>query len=193
MKLVDGKNQKSKFNQVARIEALEKELTNVSMALRVNQALVKQLLEQLRPMQEDLTRFYGALNDNQYRLTAAVDLLSLDKKALSEKTDEFKLKDWQDASDKDDELRGLFTADLVESTEDIVVISSTTPDEEEDKGIFRSKTQLKDINNKEITEGFLNKSVGTTVETQINGSRHVVELLSIKRLPQDALKETQAN
>lgn len=182
MKLVDSKNTKSKFNQANRIEALEKELTNVTMALRVNQALVKQLLEQIRPMQEDLTRFYGALNDNQYRLSALVDISNTDKKLLSEKTDEFKLKDWQEASDKDDESRGLETVQTVSSLEDIVIISSTTPDEEEDKGIFRSKTALKDISNNDITEGFLNKSVGATVETQINGSRHVVELIGVKRL-----------
>lgn len=182
MKLVDPKNKKRVVSTSERIEALEREAANTSMALKINQALIKQLLEQLRPMQEDLTRFYGVLNDTQYRTSALVNLANVDKVLLAKETDSFKLKDWQEASDKDDASRSLLNSDVVASLEDIVIITSTTPDEEEDRGIFRSKTLLSDIANQDIVSGFLGKTVGTTIETTINGSRHVVELLGVRTI-----------
>jgi hypothetical protein len=183
MKLVDSKNKKRVASTSERIEALEKEAANLSMALKINQALIKQLLEQLRPMQEDLTRFYGALNDTQYKTSAIAALTNIDKSRLAQEADLFKLKDWQEASDKDDAARNLFSVDSVSSLEDIVVITSTTPDESEDRGIFRSKTPLSDIANQDIVNGLIGKAPGTTLETVINGSRHVVELLAVRSAP----------
>lgn len=185
MRIMDHKNKKRVISTSERLEALEKEAANLSMAIRVNQALMKQLMEQIRPMQDDLTRFYGALNDTQYRLSAIVSTLSLDKNALAKEADKYKLVDWQEASDKDDAARSLETADTVSSSDDIVIITSTTPDESEDRGIFRSKTSLSEIANKDIAEGFLGKAVGHTLETVINGSRHVVELVGVRVTPKD--------
>ena len=185
MRIMDHKNKKRATSTSERLEALEKEAANLSMAIRVNQALMKQLMDQLRPMQDDLTRFYGALNDTQYRLSALVSTLNLDKNVLAKEADKYKLVDWQEASDKDDAARSLESADLVSSPDDIVIITSTTPDEVEDRGIFRSKTSLSEIANKDIAEGFLNKSVGHTLETLINGSRHVVELVGVRVVPKD--------
>jgi hypothetical protein len=186
MRIMDHKNKKRVTSTSERLEALEKEAANLSMAIRVNQALLKQFMDQLRPMQDDLTRFYGALNDTQYRLSAIVSTLNLDKNALAKEADKYKLVDWQEASDKDDAARSLESTDAVSSSDDIVIITSTTPDEAEDRGIFRSKTALSEIANKDIAEGLLGKSVGYTLETVINGSRHVVELVGVRVAPKEA-------
>jgi hypothetical protein len=186
MRIMDHKNKKRVTSTSERLEALEKEAANLSMAIRVNQALLKQFMDQLRPMQDDLTRFYGALNDTQYRLSAIVSTLNLDKNALAKEADKYKLVDWQEASDKDDAARSLESTDAVSSSDDIVIITSTTPDEAEDRGIFRSKTALSEIANKDIAEGLLGKSVGYTLETVINGSRHVVELVGVRIAPKEA-------
>lgn len=183
MKMVDSQKKRSKPT-VNRIAELEREVANLTMAVRVSQALLKQFMEQIRPMQEDLTRFYAALNDNQYKTSALLDSVpGVSREQIATLADKLKLADWQESSDKDDQARGLVPADTVSSDEDIVIIASTTPDEAEDKGIFRSKSLLKDIANQDIVSGLLNKSVGATVETTINGSRHVVELLGVRTAP----------
>jgi hypothetical protein len=183
MKIADSNKKRSK-PAAARVTELEREVANLTMAVRVSQALLKQFMEQIRPMQEDLTRFYAALNDTQYKTNALLDSVPGASRAqIAALADKFKLADWQESSDKDDQARGLVPADIVFSDEDTVIITSTTPDEAEDKGIFRSKSLLKDIANQDIVAGFLNKPVGTTLETSINGSRHVVELLGVRITP----------
>lgn len=194
MKIVESNKKRSKPT-VDRVAELERELANQTMAIRVSQALLKQLMEQLRPMQDDLTRFYGALNDLQYKTTALVNSTpGLDRAKLAADADLLKLTDWQQTSDKDDVARGLAPAQATSADTDVVIITSTTPDEAEDKGIFRSKTALRDIANRDIADGLLNKPVGTTVETTLNGCRHVVELVGV-RVPvkqPDAPSETPA-
>jgi hypothetical protein len=180
MKIVKSNKKRSKPT-VDRVAELERELANQTLAIRVSQALLKQLMEQLRPMQDDLTRFYGALNDLQYKTSALIDAVpDADRTQLAAAADALKLADWQTTSDKDDVARGLVPADVVTADTDVVIITSTTPDEIEDKGIFRSKIVLRDIANKDIVDGLLHKPIGTTLETQINGSRHIVELVGVR-------------
>lgn len=182
MKIVDSQKKRSKPT-INRVAELEREVANLTMAVRVSQALLKQFMEQIRPMQEDLTRFYSALNDAQYKTSALLSSVpGVSREQIAALADQLKLADWQQSSDKDDQARGLVPVDAVSSEDDVVIIASTTPDEPEDKGIFRSKSPLKDIANQDIVNGFLNKAVGETVETTINGSRHVVELLGVRRL-----------
>lgn len=180
MKIVDSQKKRSKPT-VNRVAELERELANLTMAVRVSQALIKQFMEQLRPIQDDMTRFYSVLNDTQYRTNALLTSIpGVSKEQIASLADQLKLVDWQASSDKDDAVRGLVPADVASSPEDTVIITSTTPNESEDKGIFRSKSPLKDITNQDIVNGFLNKPIGTKVETTINGSLHVVELLAVR-------------
>lgn len=180
MKLVESQKKRSK-PMIDRVALLEQEVANLSMAIRVSQALLKQFMDQIRPMQEDLTRFYNALNDVQYKTNAMIKLSTgASQDEIAAEADAAKLADWQKSSAKDDETRGLVPASTVSSHDDIVIITSTTPDEEEDRGIFRSKTALKDIANQDIVNGLINQPVGTKIETTINDSRHVVELLEVR-------------
>jgi len=180
MKIVDSAKKRSKPT-VNRIAELEREVSNLNMAVRVSQALLKQFMEQIRPMQDDLTRFYAILSDVQYKNIAIADLIpGFDKAELAKKADSLKLIDWEESSRKDDEANSLTHAYSVSSDDNIVIISSTTPDEPEDKGIFRSKTALKDIANQDIVTGLLGAEIGKIIETKINGSRHLVQLLVVR-------------
>lgn len=184
MKMANSQKKNNKPN-AARLAELEREVANLTMAVRVSQALVKQLIDQTRLAKEDLTRFYSALNDVQYKTGALLSSVpGVSREQIAALADQLKLADWQESSDKDDATNALVSADFVSSENDIVIITSTTPDEAEDKGIFRSKSLLKDIANQDIVNGLLNKPVGTTLETTINGSRHVVELLGVRVQPQ---------
>lgn len=180
MKMAENKKTRSKPT-VDRVAELEREVANQTMAIRVSQALLKQFMEQMRPMQDDLTRFYSALNDLQYKTSALINATpGVDRAQLAAQADALKLADWQQTSDRDDATRNLVEASSVTADTDVVIIASTTPDEVEDRGIFRSKTALNEIADKNIVEGFLGKSVGSTVETTINDTRHVVQLLGVR-------------
>ena len=180
MKLVESNKKRSKPT-VDRVAELEREVANQTMAIRVSQALLKQFMDQIRPMQDDLTRFYSALNDLQYKTSALISAVpGVDRHQLAAAADALKLQDWQTTSDRDDETRSLVSTDVVNSDTDVVIITSTTPDESEDRGIFRSKTALRDIANKDIVEGLLGKPIGTKLETTINESRHVIELIGVR-------------
>lgn len=180
MKIVDSQKKRSKLT-TNRVAELERELSTLTMAVRISQALIKQLTEQLRPIQDDMTRFYSALNDTQYKTAALLaSVPGVSKEQIASLADQLKLTDWQASSDRDDAVRGLVPADVASSPEDTVIITSTTPNESEDKGIFRSKSLLKDIANQDIANGFLNQPIGTKLETSINGSLHVVELLAVR-------------
>lgn len=192
MKLVENNKKRSKPT-VDRVASLEQEVSNLTMALRVSQALIKQFMDQIRPMQDDLTRFYSALNDVQYKANALINLSKDTPKAdIITEADRLRLKDWQESSNNDDAARNLVPAAETSKDTDIVIITSTTPDEEEDRGIFRSKTALRDIANQDIVSGLLGKPVGTKVETTINNCRHVVELLEV-RIPASKPEETSSN
>jgi hypothetical protein len=180
MKIAESNKKRSK-SAIIRVAELEREVANLALAVRVSQTLLKQFMEQLRPMQDDLTRFYAALNDVQYKNTALISSVpGVSRENVATLADQLKLADWQESSDKDDAVRDLVPADQVTSENDVIVITSTTPDEPEDRGIFRSKSVLKDIANQDIATGFLNQPVGSTLETTINGARHVVQLLAVR-------------
>lgn len=192
MKIVDSQKKRSKLT-TNRVAELERELSTLTMAVRISQALIKQLTEQLRPIQDDMTRFYSVLNDTQYKTNALLaSVPGVSKEQIASLADQLKLTDWQASSDTDDAVRGLVPADVASSPEDTVIITSTTPNESEDKGIFRSKSPLKDITNQDIVNGFLNKPIGTKVETSINGSLHVVELLAVRTSSANASTEAFA-
>jgi hypothetical protein len=165
-----------------RLEKLEKEVANLSYALRISQVLLKQVLEQLTPTQQDLKATTGMMNDYQYRALAMQALLNVDVAALKTKADELKLVDYTAASDQNDVESGFTTADTVTSDQDVVIITSTVPGKE-DSGIFRSKTVLADTGNPELIAGFMNRPVGTAVSAKIGENVHTVTLLGVRKQP----------
>lgn len=165
-----------------RIERLEKEIANMSYALRISQVLLKQVLEQLTPMERDVKATTGMVNDFQYRLLALQGLSGIDVVALKAKADELKLVDYTTASDQNDIESGFTTADTVTSDQDVVLITSTVPGQD-DAGIFRSKTVLADTGNPELITGLMNKPVGTVVSAKIGENVHSVTLLGVRVQP----------
>jgi sporulation protein YlmC with PRC-barrel domain len=134
-------------------------------------------------MQSDLGRTVGVMNDLQYRLLAYQEVSGVDIEALKAKADELRLKDYNEASDKEDAEKGLIPVDTVESVNDYVVISSTTPGEAQDKGIFRSKFRISESGIAELMTGLIGKKVGETLEVKLADLNHVVEVLAIRKDP----------
>lgn len=163
------------------IETLKKQVENLNMATKINQMLLKQVIENMTPMQNDLKFMTGAFNDFQYRFLAAQKVLSLNVEEMIKISDQLKLEDWEKASAKDDADQGFTAVDKVEAGTDVIIITSKTPDQADDKGIFRSKMVLSETANPALIEGLMNKSVGETLEVELNGMKHLVTLLGVRR------------
>jgi sporulation protein YlmC with PRC-barrel domain len=176
----NGFREKSKGE---RFEALEQQVEQLAQAVRISQMLIQQFMQSNRSMQSDLGRTVGVMNDLQYRLLAYQEVSGVDIEALKAKADELRLKDYNEASDKEDAEQGLIPADTVESVNDYVVISSTTPGEAQDKGIFRSKFRISESGIAELMTGLIGKKVGETLEVKLADLNHIVEVLAIRKDP----------
>jgi hypothetical protein len=165
------------------LETMKKQIENLNMAMRINQAMLKQLMESLVNIGGEAKNLTGMFNDFQYRFLATQKLLNVNSEEVAKISDAMKLEDWNKASEKDDVDNGFQEEDTVTSASDVVIITSKTPDEAEDKGIFRSKVLLSETGSKELIDGLMNHMVGDVVEVQLSGVKHVVTLLGVRVKP----------
>ena len=169
-----------------KFEALEQKVKQMEMATRVNQMLLKQFGSALDKITADLRHIEANIGDLQYRLVATNNITGLDKIAMQKESDRLKLEDFNKASDAEDKTRNLTLAEVVESQEDVVIISSKTPKEVEDRGFLRSKIQIKQMNQPSLQEALVGKRVGDKVTIELNGTEHEVELLGVRKVPAPA-------
>jgi len=164
-----------------RIRQLEVDFKNVQMALNISQMMVKQLMSQVEMMRQDAANSLNLANDLQYRTLAMINLMNIDTNALDAEADKLKLKDYNEASDKEDVEKGYTIGDVVKE-ESIVIISSTT-DTDVDQGIFRSKIPVVQIPYEAMKNDMIGKKVGDKFQADINGVIHNVEIIGIRELP----------
>lgn len=177
-----GKRGKPKQTTGDRLKSLDQRLSNNEMGVRVMQMVTKQIGETLQPMQNDLGELASRQRDLQYILLALQDLTGINKDVLDSKAIELQVRDFEEASDKEDLAKGYTKADLVEE-DSAVIISSKTPEEEEDKGIMRSKLLLSEIRLPLLKEALLGKKVGESTEAEVNGVKHLIEILGVRKVP----------
>jgi hypothetical protein len=183
MKL-ENANSTAPLKAVDRIEKLEKEVANLSMATRISQMLLKQLMERGQQQDQELRSLNGMLNDYQYRFLALQQSIpGLDITDVAVKADAIKLNDWNDASDRDDSERKFTVADTVVDASNIVIFKSSVPSPAGDKGIFRSKIALTDTGSQDTINAFLNKKVGDEFTVKLGNEDHLVTLLGVRVAP----------
>jgi hypothetical protein len=182
-----GFRQKPQKNRKERLGNLEKRIEGLEMASRISQMMTQQLMQSLRHMQEDLGRALGLLNEMQYKTLAIQEACDLDVAELNEIANGKRLKDFNEASDKEDAANGFTVGDKVESTSTVILTSKTT---EVDRGIFRSRLKLVDCGVPELIKGLTGQSVGAKVNVKLNGVDHEVELLAIRNPPPVADEST---
>lgn len=173
-----AKNQKP----IDRVEKLEKEIANLTMATRISQMLLKQVMEQFETLKKENNSNTRMLNDFQYRVLALQKTLNVNVDTIAAEADALKLIDWNSASDKDDAVQNLKITNKVESDADVVIITSTVIGTE-NGGIFRSKTVLADTHSKELVDALIGKTVGDKVEVTLNEEKHLIELLGVRQFP----------
>lgn len=186
------KQDKAKPTKV-RLKELEVAAQNSQMALQMSQMMVKHLTNQLSALQVDVGGVMGMSNDFQYRTLAMLELGDFDKDAINAKAEEFKLADFTKASDKEDLSKGYEVDPAgVINEKSIVIISSATPDLEEDQGIFRSKFHMNECNTPDLREKLLGSNVGDTIEVELQDVKHVIDILGLRleKVVEEATEET---
>jgi hypothetical protein len=179
---MNGFKQQPQSSRKEKIREMEAELKNVQMSVRISQMMVQQLLQNNKNMSEDLTRALGLINELQYKTLAIQQGASLDKATLNSIAADLRLKDFEEASNKEDAEKN-YTVDQTVNEDSVVIITSTT--EEADRGIFRSKIKLAECGVKELVEAFMGREVGARAICMLNGVEHTVELLGIRQPPKE--------
>ena len=165
-----------------RFEQLEKNVKQMQMATQIGQIMQQQLNQTLGAIKDDITSLAPQFQNIQYSLLALQQLLDIDTKKMNEIAGELRLKDWTEANDKED-AEGNFKIKLnVDTDQDFVIISSSTPDEEENKGMFRSRQLIAQLP-PELAKEMIGKGVGDKVDFKSEEVRHVIEILGVREAP----------
>jgi hypothetical protein len=163
-----------------KMREVDVELKNLSMSVRISQMMTQQIMQNLKPMHEDLARVTGLIQELQYKVLAAQKVSGLDVEQLNAVANEMRLSDFNDASDKEDQTAGFTVGDVV-NEQSTVVLTSTT--EAKDRGIFRSRLKLAECGVPDLIKAFMGREVGAKAVLQLNEIEHVVELLAIRQPP----------
>ena len=187
---LNGKRQQKQPTTKQKLKELETMLTNSQMANQISQMMIKQMLEQFQGLRRDVDNAMGILNDFQYRTQAMMQLGNFNVDELNTLAEEFKLKDYMAASDKEDEAKGYELDNEGVIDESSVVIITSTTNGDEDRGIFRSKFTMEECQTETLREKLLGKKVGETVTEEINGDTHEITVLGLRRQKEEATEGT---
>lgn len=177
--MTNGFRVKPQSSKKQKINSMENELKNSQTAARITQMMIQQLVNNGRSMSEDVGKLFQLFNELQYKFIALQQLSGVELSKVQDLTTELRLKDFTEASDKEDAEKGFTVVDMV--TEDSTVILTSTTSLTPDAGIFRSRIKLTDTQSAELIKGLVGQKVGTKVEAKLNGVDHTVELLGIRQ------------
>lgn len=175
-----------------RFESMEKRVSQLEMAGRITQMLIQQIGNSVSPMAQDLGELATRQREYLYRTLALQELLGVDLSILNTKSIDLQVKDFNESSDKEDAERGYTVTDVV--TEDsVVILTSKTPNEAEDKGYLRSKLLVSQIGFPQLKTDLVGKKVGDTVEADINGVKHMITVLGVRAVPPAPVETKEAD
>jgi hypothetical protein len=176
----NGFRQQPQSSRKERLQGLEVELKNMQMAARISQMMTQQIMQNNQRMQQDLGSAMGLINELQYKILGVQRLTGLDNAQLAAIADELRLKDFNEASDKEDAKDGFTVGTTVDADSTVILTSKT---EDIDKGIFRSKLKLSECGVPDLIKAFEGREVGAKAIVQLNGIEHEIELLAIRQPP----------
>jgi len=159
--------------------AVEQKVEQLEMAGRISQMLLQQVGNSSNQMGKDLSEIANRQRDLQYRTIALQQLLDLKLEDVDARAEELQIKDFSEASDKEDIDKEYTVADTV-AEDSCVIITSKVDDGD---GILRSKLILSDLAFPQFKDDLLGMKVGDVVDADINGVTHHVEVLGIRTVP----------
>jgi hypothetical protein len=170
------KGNKSKGQRALETESNVKQL---QMATRVSQMLVQQMGQSIQSMSKDMNELTARQRDLQYKVLAIQELTGVNADTVTERAEALQVKDFEEASAKEDAAAGATDAETV--TEDSVVV--LTSKVAEGGGILRTRLNVAEIGFPQLKQDLLGKKVGDTFTADVNGTTHSITLLGIKTLP----------
>lgn len=187
-----GKGQGPKPTKGEKFDALTKRVEQLEMSTRFSQMMLQQMGNSVQPMQQDMSEIANRQRDLQYRLLAYQELTNITREQVDIKTKELQLVDFEELNAKDDTEQGYLTSETgVVGDDSVIVITSTTPENDIDAGILRSKMVLSQVNNPELREALIGKKTGETTEFDLSGIKHQATILDVKTVP--AVEETETD
>ena len=177
-----------------KMRELDVAVQNAEMATRISQMMLKQVLEQFQGLRRDVDNSMGILNDFQYRTLAMLEMSGFDKAELEKLAEKYKLADYTRASDQEDAIKGYINDDAGLIAEDSIVIITSSTNGDEDKGIFRSKFNMKECQTETLRNKLLGSKVGDVIEEEINGENHTITVLGLRKTIGETIgEENQSN
>ncbi len=161
---------------------LEKTVQQGQMATRINQMLVQQIGNSVSTMARDFGELSGRQRDAQYRLLAIQELLGLKLEDINRRSEELQIRDFEEASAKEDAAQECTPTDVV-AEDSVVTVTSKT---EAGGGILRSRLAVAEIGLPGLKQDLLGKKVGDVVTAEVNGAKHSITILDVKKLPEKA-------
>src|SRR5690348_11554106 len=135
-----GFRQKAQGSTKDKFRAFETELKNSQMAARITQMMVQQMVQNGQNQSQDISKLFQLFNELQYKFLALQEVLAADPAKLAEVATRLRLKDFEEASAKEDVDLKFTTVDTVEDDSTVILTSKTAG--ANDAGIFRSRVKL---------------------------------------------------
>lgn len=174
-------------SNVVRIDELEKNveiLANAVQSLQVTnkvmQNLAKQTMANFTTLADEVKTLNRALADSQYAVQVLKRHATISEADLNAEAAALQIKDFEEAIAKEDAEENLLPASYVDE-DSVIVITSSTPDLTPDQGFLRSRLDMQQVSIVDFRTKVLGKQVQESFECDINGTRHNVTLLSIKK------------
>lgn len=159
---------------------LDTEIKNIQQATRISQMMLKQMMDNMQSMSNDLSNAMNQLYELQYKFLAIKESLNLDSSALDTIANKHRLEDFVEASDKADVRDNLEAADSVGEDSTIVLTSEARDSSGKDKGIFRSRIKLSECGVPALITGLAGAKIGAKVVVKLNDLDHEVEVIAIR-------------
>lgn len=182
-------NAKEQRSNVIRINELEDQTLKLANAVQslqnsqqVLQMFAKQSMTNLLKLSEEVKELNKALTDAQYFIHVLKNFANISEDTLNDEAAKLQVIDFEKAIEAQDAEQALLPTDLVEE-DSVVVVTSTTPDVTPDKGFLRSRLEVEMVSIPEFRTNILGKHAGDTFSCDINGVKHDVTLLSVKKKP----------
>jgi hypothetical protein len=190
----NGFRQKKQSTNKDKLKEMHVTLQNMQQMFNIQKMITQQFAQNLSKIDRDVNNAMGVINDLQYRTLAMLEVFAeaTGKSAddIEEAAEKLKLKDYNEASDKEDAEKGYEVDSVVKG--DSVVILTSNCESDPNKSIFRTKFKLdEEALTDELKSKLLGLKVGEkVVATLPDNSEHEIEVVGVRKPPVEQVEDT---
>jgi hypothetical protein len=165
--------------KVQRQTEVESGVSQLQMATKVSQMLIQQMGQSVTSMSRDFNELTARQRELQYSVLAIQELLSLSADVVTAKAEELQIKDFAEASAKEDAASGAVDAEVVVEESTVVLTSKVGVG----GGILRTRLKVAEVGFPQLKQDLIGKKVGDSFLADISGTQHSITILGIKVMP----------